>query len=930
MALLLLLAAAGERGVSRDKLLGLLWPDSDGEHARSALRQTLYSLRRDLALPELFHGTADLRLNQALLQSDLADFDHAVAGGDQERIVAIYDGPLADGFFLTKTPEFERWLEGERSLRAQQFAAAAVARASEASRAGDYARAVVFWRRAATEDRLSARIAVELMRSLTDAGDRAGAIQHARLYENVIRAELDAAPDPAVAALAEQLRSAAGPGESLVRRDASDIARDRELPTLGVPSGTPAVTSPLASSAPARRRQLAPRAALVGVSAVAALAAVAIYALRRSHEPALDPTLVAVAPYRVYDPELALWREGLMDILSRNLDGAGPLRAVTPSIAARYWRGPAHRTSAREFARRTRAGIVVFGYLVRAGADSVRSVTSLIDATSQRTVEVERRESVHRMDRLTDSLTVSLLRQLERWRRIGAVRRTTLTPTTSLEALRAFLRAEQFYRSTEWDSARVWYEYAVGQDSSFALPFQRLGSIYGWQRTSSDSLAEVFKLRAGALNHGLGPRDSLLVLADSLGAAANQAQTRIEEWPLTRRMFAVLDEAIRRYPDDPEIWHALGDARYHFGFGPTLGMPERANLDAFDRAIALDSAFAPAYVHTPELALNLGGPVLARRYIEGYLSLKASGRSDESTRLLRYILTPGASRVGLARVLDTVPSDILTATRTALRRWPDSAETALYLSRRLAAAPRPARYGPTGSASSRARTLALQLAFRGHVREAHRVSAGIDRPITFELAYFGGAPEDSINARITRLVRGRSIESSMALGWWGARRDTAALLAYLAGARRRAASADANAVARATVSYDTAAALAYLALARRDTTAALRRFRALPDTLCARCYTDRLVRARLLAEAGLDREALADLAEPLVGLESPFEVLFAYERGRVAERLGANEQAARAYQFVVDAWRYGDPEVHRYVEEARRGLARIRAKRPRR
>src|SRR5689334_17264864 len=83
LALLLLFAVAGKRGVSRDKLLTYLWPEADTEHARSALRQALYALRRDLAAPDLFEGTTELRLNEALLPSDVADFDAAVAKQDR-------------------------------------------------------------------------------------------------------------------------------------------------------------------------------------------------------------------------------------------------------------------------------------------------------------------------------------------------------------------------------------------------------------------------------------------------------------------------------------------------------------------------------------------------------------------------------------------------------------------------------------------------------------------------------------------------------------------------------------------------------------------------------------------------------------------------------------------------------------------------------
>ena len=41
LALLALLATAGERGLSRDKVLGYLWSESSSENARHALEQLL-------------------------------------------------------------------------------------------------------------------------------------------------------------------------------------------------------------------------------------------------------------------------------------------------------------------------------------------------------------------------------------------------------------------------------------------------------------------------------------------------------------------------------------------------------------------------------------------------------------------------------------------------------------------------------------------------------------------------------------------------------------------------------------------------------------------------------------------------------------------------------------------------------------------------
>ena len=50
LALLAVVAAAGPRGVSRDKLLSILWPDSDRHRGQASLRNTLVRLRQALAV----------------------------------------------------------------------------------------------------------------------------------------------------------------------------------------------------------------------------------------------------------------------------------------------------------------------------------------------------------------------------------------------------------------------------------------------------------------------------------------------------------------------------------------------------------------------------------------------------------------------------------------------------------------------------------------------------------------------------------------------------------------------------------------------------------------------------------------------------------------------------------------------------------------
>ncbi len=206
LALLALLDRAGERGLSRDRLVVYLWPESPGPKARHRLSQLLHALRRDLRAETLFLGTTDLRLNPAAFSSDAAEFDAALERGDLEPAVTVYGGPFLDGFFLDEAPEFERWLELERSALARRCAEALEGLAASAVSQGDPRKAAAWWRRLADHDPLSSRVTIHLMSSLAAAGDRAEALKQARAYQSLLEQELGAAPNPSVLALAARLR----------------------------------------------------------------------------------------------------------------------------------------------------------------------------------------------------------------------------------------------------------------------------------------------------------------------------------------------------------------------------------------------------------------------------------------------------------------------------------------------------------------------------------------------------------------------------------------------------------------------------------------------------------------------------------------------------------------------------------------------------
>ena len=211
---LLALLARHPRGLSRDKVIAYLWPETDAEHGRSLLRQACYALRRDLNEDKLFLGSTELRLNPAVVTSDVQAFDDALQRGELARAVDRYRGPFLDGFYLSEAGEFERWLDAERAHLAKQFSDALVTLGKDTAARGDHRAAADWWRRVTTLDPLSSQAALGLMTALVAAGESAEAIKHARVHEAFLRHEMGTAPDAAVLALVKQLCEEAQRGES--------------------------------------------------------------------------------------------------------------------------------------------------------------------------------------------------------------------------------------------------------------------------------------------------------------------------------------------------------------------------------------------------------------------------------------------------------------------------------------------------------------------------------------------------------------------------------------------------------------------------------------------------------------------------------------------------------------------------------------------
>jgi hypothetical protein len=372
------------------------------------------------------------------------------------------------------------------------------------------------------------------------------------------------------------------------------------------------------------------------------------------------------------------------------------------------------------------------------------------------------------------------------------------------------------------------------------------------------------------------------------------------------------------------VWLAVGEVREHVD----LFAPPSEILQAFDRAIALDSGFAPAYEHVLQQAIRVGGTELAGPHARAYLALNITDANTASIRLAAMLLDPARARTPeVERFIDTTAVETLFRVGVEhLASWADSDETAIRLLRAIPVGRRRVAGAMPWIADTLMwrQYLAASLLNRGHAGEASRVYhqllahpnrapwAGFQYPLR-SLVLLNTVSPDTANVLIRQSVQSGMSEPRDWLWWWWAQRDTVAL-ANITG----------HADSSPRGAYLRTAALAYLALVRGDSVAATAHLRVLPDSLCALfdCSPEKLTLARLLAARGADREA-GEIIDRWLWIDTPFFVLARLERARIAERMGDRSQAIESYRFVAAAWQHADPELQAYVAEARDGLRRL-------
>jgi DNA-binding SARP family transcriptional activator len=209
----LLALVALEPGLPRARAATWLWPDS--AQARQALRQQLLRFRR--LCPEPLVEGDELLQPGPLLQGAL--------DGDATA------GELLQGLAFDDCPEFQRWLDQQRQLRAGEARRRASEALAAAERAGDIDTALALAEQQAAAEPASEGLARTRMRLHYQRGDTAAALAVAAALRRHLRLHLGTEPGEALRELEQSLRTAQSAAAGAAPRPVAEAAPGpRELP----------------------------------------------------------------------------------------------------------------------------------------------------------------------------------------------------------------------------------------------------------------------------------------------------------------------------------------------------------------------------------------------------------------------------------------------------------------------------------------------------------------------------------------------------------------------------------------------------------------------------------------------------------------------------------------------------------------------------
>jgi len=340
---------------------------------------------------------------------------------------------------------------------------------------------------------------------------------------------------------------------------------------------------------------------------------------------------IAVLPFSVRgNAEFNYLGEGMVDLLSTKLDGAGGWRSVDPrailGFVDRYEDETLDPESGKGIAQRLSARFYVLGNILEIGGRlqlhaSLYDRKRGLDAVAEGTAAGDAAQLFGLVDEVAARLLVGRSDgSRDRVDRIEAV------TTSSLPALKAYLEGETAFRRGQFQPAVDAFQRAVAADSSFALAYYRLSVAAEWRTISELSFTAA--QQALSLADRLSERDRRLLeafLAYRQGKAAEAEQ-----------LYRTIIDA---YPDDVEALIQLAEVLFHYN--PLHGRPFAESQDVFERVLYYEPDDAASLIHLARITASQDRLEEMNGYVQKALEVIPTGDRELEMRTLKA-LAPGS------------------------------------------------------------------------------------------------------------------------------------------------------------------------------------------------------------------------------------------------------------------------------------------------
>ncbi len=449
---------------SRERLLGLFWTDRDDRSGRDNLNRSISFLRSGLGANLIMsRGEQQLGVNLDRLWCDAVAFREAIEGDRYADALDLYRGELAHGLSVTDAQGFDHWLAGARVSFLRSALSAAWSLVDQLVAEGNPRAAVTKARWAAERAPLNEDGHRRLIRTLEQAGDRAGAVQVFESFAERLLAELGLDPSSDTLALINQIRR--GRSRSPAPQEDTGEPPVLDPPTVSSPTSSRAPDPPFSPApAPRRESEATPRAGA-----------------RVPMRPHQDPSrCIAVLPFSnlTNGGDDGYFSEGVTADIVTCIAKIRSLSVVSTNAVRHY---AARQPDLRGIGDDLGVGVVLQGS-VRRSEDRVRVVAQLFDADSGDYIWAETYDR-----QMEDIFRV----QSEVAERIAAAMEATLSPTEQEQLSRKpteSLTAYDFYLRARfaWNKRSVpallksidYLEQAVAEDPGFAIAHAGLADSY--------------------------------------------------------------------------------------------------------------------------------------------------------------------------------------------------------------------------------------------------------------------------------------------------------------------------------------------------------------------------------------------------------------------------------------------------------------------